>query len=50
MVEMIFLISGCLFLGIGLYYLFNDLSGQTPTPGVGMAAACFFIAAIMCLK
>lgn len=47
---MIWALTGCVFIGIGFYYLFNDMSGQTPTPGVGMAAAGFFIAAIMCLK
>lgn len=44
-----YLVSGVMFL-IAVYYLINDMSCDKPMPGVGLASATFFIAAILCLK
>lgn len=35
---------------IASIYLFQDMACEKPMPGVGLASATFFIAAILCLK
>lgn len=44
-----YLVSGVMAI-IAMYYLINDMSTETPSAGVGLASATFFIAAILCLK
>lgn len=47
---MIITAVGVVMFTIAVYYLFQDLSCDTPQPGVGLASATFFIAAILCWK
>lgn len=35
---------------IASVYLIQDMACEKPMPGVGLASATFFIAAILCLK